>query len=87
MKILVLGGTQFVGRHIAEALLSGGHKVSVLNRGKSPDELPSYVERIRCDRNEGIPALDILNRRTWDACIDVSGYTPLSGTLKCSKIG
>jgi hypothetical protein len=46
-----LGGTRFVGRHIVETLLDGGHRVSVLTRGKSPDELPASVERLRAIAN------------------------------------
>lgn len=76
MKILVLGGTQFVGRHIVEAMLAGGHCVSILNRGRTPDELPAHVERLRGDRDEGVLGLKVLRGRTWDVCVDVSGYTP-----------
>jgi nucleoside-diphosphate-sugar epimerase len=75
MKILVLGGTQFVGRHIVEALLAGGHAVSVFNRGRSNDELPGDVERVRGDRDHGPAGLTALTGRTWDVCVDVSGYT------------
>ncbi|WP_051935465.1 NAD-dependent epimerase/dehydratase family protein [Deinococcus sp. YIM 77859] len=76
LKVLVLGGTQFVGRHIVEALLSAGHRVSVLTRGRTPDELPDEVERLRGDRDEGPAGLFALSGRTWDAGVDVSGYTP-----------
>lgn len=76
MKILVLGGTQFVGRHIVEALLDGGHSASILNRGRTRDELPAQVERLRGDRDRGPAGLQALTGRAWDACIDVSGFTP-----------
>jgi len=76
MRVLILGGTQFLGRHIAETLLAAGHVVSVLNRGVSPDELPAQVERLRGDRDAGPPGLQALMGQTWDACVDVSGYTP-----------
>lgn len=76
MKILILGGTQFVGRHIAEAALAAGHTVSVLNRGHTPDALPAQIERLRGDRDAGVAGLAALAGRTWDACIDASGYTP-----------
>ncbi|BDP43266.1 hypothetical protein DAETH_32350 [Deinococcus aetherius] len=76
MSVLVLGGTRFVGRHIVEALLAGGHRVSVLTRGRTPDDLPGQVERLRGDRDEGEAGLKALAGRTWDACVDVSGYTP-----------
>lgn len=76
MNILVLGGTRFVGRHIAEAFVAAGHAVSVFTRGKTHDVLPDEVERLRGDRNAGREGLSALEGRTWDACIDVSGYTP-----------
>ncbi|MDB5046294.1 MAG: NAD-dependent epimerase [Deinococcus sp.] len=74
--VLVLGGTRFVGRHIVEALLAAGHTVTVLTRGQSPDDLPSTVERRQGDREQGATGLSALSGQTWDACIDVSGYTP-----------
>ena len=76
MKILVLGGTQFVGRHIVEALLAAGHAVTILNRGMSPDALPAAVERLRGDRDEGHVGLRALAGRSWDTCVDVTGYLP-----------
>ena len=76
MKVLILGGTQFIGRHLAETLVSFGHAVSILNRGKTPDELPAQVERLRGDRDHGAAGLASLTGRVWDVCVDVSGYTP-----------
>lgn len=75
MKILILGGTQFIGHHIALALLSRGHHVTIFNRGITPDTLPAHVERLRGDRDLGPSGLATLADGTWDACIDVSGYT------------
>jgi 2'-hydroxyisoflavone reductase len=76
MKILVLGGTQFLGRHIVEALLAGGHRVSLFNRGLTPDPFSTQVERLRGDRDDGAAALAALAGQSWDVCVDVSGYTP-----------
>jgi 2'-hydroxyisoflavone reductase len=76
MKVLVLGGTRFIGRHIVDALSAAGHEVTVFTRGRSEDDLPSAVERLRGDRNAGSRGLDALAGRTWDSCVDVSGYTP-----------
>ena len=76
MKALILGGTRFIGRHIVETLLAAGHSVSTLTRGKSYDELPAEVERLRGDRDEGALGLQALKGRLWDVCVDVSGYTP-----------
>ena len=82
MDILVLGGTQFVGRHIVLAFLASGHRVSILTRGRTPDELPAEVERLRGDRGEP-GGLDGLAGRRWDACVDVSGY--LSSAVRASS--
>jgi 2'-hydroxyisoflavone reductase len=76
MRVLILGGTRFVGRHLVEALVSAGHLVSTVTRGKSPDELPTQVERLRGDRDKGALGLESLVGRSWDVCVDVSGYTP-----------
>ncbi len=76
MNVLVLGGTRFIGRHIAEELLARGERVSVLNRGKSTDELPAAVERLRADRNDADAVTSAVAGRSWDACVDVCGYTP-----------
>ena len=52
MRILVLGGTRFVGRHIAEAARAQGHDVTVFNRGRTP--LPwAGVEQLTGDRERG----------------------------------
>jgi 2'-hydroxyisoflavone reductase len=75
MRILVLGGTRFVGRHLVEAARAGGHTVTVFNRGLSP--LPwDDVERLTGDRETG--NLESLRGREWDACLDVNGYRPQS---------
>ncbi len=91
MNILVLGGSQFLGRHIVEVLLSTGHKVSVFTRGISKDELPVEVERLRGDRDNGPSGLAALTGRSWDVCVDVSGYTSrqvrASGELLRSSVG
>jgi 2'-hydroxyisoflavone reductase len=76
MRVLILGGTQFIGRYIVEALLGAGHQVSIFTRGRTPDALPPQVERLRGDRDQGARGLEALGGRSWDACVDVSGYTP-----------
>ena len=73
MKILVLGGTKFLGRAAVEAALAQGHEVTLFNRGETNPELFPDVEKIRGDRTEG---LSVLDARTWDAVIDTSGYLP-----------
>ncbi|HEV2283398.1 MAG TPA: NAD-dependent epimerase/dehydratase family protein [bacterium] len=73
MRILILGGTRFVGRHIAEAALARGHDVAVFNRGQSDPNPDIAVERLRGNRDGDLTAL---RGRRWDAAIDVSGYAP-----------
>ena len=73
MKILVLGGTVFLGRHIAQAALDQGHVLALFNRGRHHPELFRDVERLVGDRDGDISALQ---GRRFDAVIDCSGYTP-----------
>lgn len=73
LKILILGGTRFLGPHMAEYALSRGHTLTFFNRGKTnPGVLPG-VERIQGDRNGDLRGLA---GRQWDAVIDNSGYLP-----------
>jgi 2'-hydroxyisoflavone reductase len=76
MHILLLGGTKFIGRHLASELLGFGHQVSIFARGKTPDELSPHVERLRGDRDQGAAGLESLRGRRFDACVDISGYLP-----------
>jgi 2'-hydroxyisoflavone reductase len=73
MKILVLGGTKFLGRHLVEAALAHGHEVTLFNRGKTDPNLFPDLETILGDRGQDI---DKLSGREWDAAIDVAGYLP-----------
>jgi 2'-hydroxyisoflavone reductase len=73
MKLLVLGGTAFLGRHLVEAALIRGHEVTLFNRGRTNADLFPCVERLTGDRDGG---LEPLRGRRWDAVIDSSGYVP-----------
>ena len=72
VKLLVLGGTRFVGRHLVEAALARGHEVTLFNRGNHPEVFPE-VEGLIGDRDGDLGALE---NRTWDAALDTSGYVP-----------
>jgi 2'-hydroxyisoflavone reductase len=76
MKLLILGGTKFLGRHLVEAALSRNHEVTLFNRGNHPAPFPN-VETIKGDRNHDLSKLD---GHRWDAAIDTSGYLPRSVT-------
>ncbi len=73
MKLLILGGTQFLGVHLVEAALQRDHDVTIFNRGQTQPELFPQVERLRGDRNGDLRALE---GRKWDAIIDTSGFVP-----------
>jgi 2'-hydroxyisoflavone reductase len=74
LKLLVLGGTLFLGRHIVEAALARGHEVTLFNRGRTNPALFPAAEKLRGDRDAG--DLEALRGRSWDAAIDTSGYVP-----------
>ncbi|HWC33749.1 MAG TPA: NAD-dependent epimerase/dehydratase family protein [Mycobacteriales bacterium] len=72
MRILVVGGTRLVGRHIAQTALDRGHAVTLFNRGRTdPGAFPDATHLVG-DRNKDLSAL---SEGTWDATIDVSAYT------------
>jgi 2'-hydroxyisoflavone reductase len=73
MRMLVLGGTQFLGRHIVETALAHGHEVTLFNRGQTRPDLFEEVEKLRGDRDGNLAAL---RGRSFDAVVDTSGYVP-----------
>jgi 2'-hydroxyisoflavone reductase len=73
MKILILGGTQFLGRHLAELALAGGHQVTLFNRGHHGVGMFPDVEQLKGDR---LLDLSALRGRHWDAVFDASCYLP-----------
>ena len=77
MKLLILGGTRFVGRHLVTAALVRGHEITLFNRGKHGGMHPSAaltnVETIYGDRNSDLAKLQ---GRRWDAVVDTCGYLP-----------
>lgn len=73
MKILIIGGTLFLGRHLVEAAQARGHVVTLFNRGKTNPDLFPDVEKLHGDRDGNLEAL---RDRHWDAAIDVAGMLP-----------
>lgn len=88
MRVLVIGGTKFVGRHLVGSLLERGHDVTMFNRGRSNPDLFPEVELFKGDRDEGLGALE---GRSWDVAIDTCGYVPrqvtASASLLSEKVG
>ena len=73
MRLLVLGGTVFLGRHIVAAATERGHDLTLFNRGRSDPRPVEGVEQVHGDRQHD---LGMLLGRRWDAVIDTSGYLP-----------
>ena len=73
MKLLILGGTAFLGRHLVEAALAAGHELTLFNRGRTNPGLFPAAEELHGDRTEG---LEPLRGRRWDAVVDTCGFVP-----------
>jgi 2'-hydroxyisoflavone reductase len=77
VKLLILGGTRFLGRHIVDAALVRGHAVTIFTRGQNPLPWSGRVEALTGNRDPRIaPGLAALEHDAWDAVVDTSGYVP-----------
>ncbi len=77
LKILVLGGTGFLGPHFVEAARARGHVLTLFNRGKTNPGLFPDIEKLQGDRKTDLKALE---GRHWDAVLDTSAYIPADVT-------
>jgi 2'-hydroxyisoflavone reductase len=88
MRILIIGGTRFLGRHLVDSALARGHEVTLFNRGKSNPGLFPALETIVGDREKDV---EKLKGRIWEAVIDTSGYVPrivrLSAEVLAANVG
>lgn len=75
MKVLVLGGTRFVGRVFVEHALARGHQVTTFNRGRTGQDMPG-TEAVRGDRENATHLRELVTGREWDWVVDTSGYVP-----------
>src|SRR5689334_271539 len=73
LRVLILGGTGFIGPHFVDVLTKAGHKISLFNRGKRDPAVKPGIEYLVGDRNGPI---DALKGHDWDVVIDDSGYKP-----------
>ena len=73
MKLLILGGTRFLGRHIAEQAQARGHELTLMHRGRSGAGLLAQAQHLIADRDGD---LSVLRQGHWDAVIDTSAYLP-----------
>jgi 2'-hydroxyisoflavone reductase len=88
VKLLVLGGTRFLGRHLVESALARGHEVTTFTRGQTNPDLFPEVEKLHGDRDGDLAALE---GRNWDVAVDTCGYFPrivrASAELLSSSVG
>jgi len=76
-RILILGGTRFLGPALVHSALAAGHEVTLFNRGRSNPHLFPDLEKLRGNRDPEIDeGLSALEGREWDAVIDTSAYVP-----------
>src|SRR5215217_6645711 len=73
MKVLIIGGTGFLGRYLVNSAQARNHDVTLFNRGQSNPDLFPKIETIIGDRERD---LGKLANRQWDAVIDTCGYVP-----------
>ncbi|MBI4891589.1 MAG: NAD-dependent epimerase/dehydratase family protein [Acidobacteria bacterium] len=71
MKTLIIGGTQFIGRHLVASLLKGGHDVTILHRRHSHD-LGKKVANLQADRNDPAAVQAAVNGKSFDAVFDLA---------------
>jgi 2'-hydroxyisoflavone reductase len=77
LKLLVLGGTRFLGRHFVDAALAAGHEVTIFTRGREPTPWGDVVTRLVGNRDPDVaPGLEALDVGEWDGVVDTSGYLP-----------
>lgn len=70
MNVLIIGGTRQIGHYLTETLLAAGHRVTLLNRGVTRDDLPDTLPRLRVDRTDPMQLRRALSGRTFDVVID-----------------
>jgi nucleoside-diphosphate-sugar epimerase len=86
-RVLVLGGTYFLGPAIVAALLKSGHEVTLFNRGKTNPELFPQLEKLRGDRQLDREDLRVLaGRRRWDVVVDVWPSEPMMTSATASLL-
>jgi 2'-hydroxyisoflavone reductase len=74
VNILIIGGTRNLGHFLTLSLLSRGHRVTLLNRGLTRDDLPASIPRLRADRCDEAQLRQALAGREFDAAVDTALY-------------
>jgi len=85
LRILILGGTGFIGPHLVERARERGHTLTLFNRGKTNAGIFPDIEQLHGDRNEP-GGIDVLAKREWDVAIDTNGYFPKQARAMCELL-
>jgi 2'-hydroxyisoflavone reductase len=83
LKILIMGGTGFLGPHVVEVARKRGHTLTLFNRGKTHPGLFPDIEQLHGDRKSDLSALE---GRKWDAVVDTSAYIPADVTKSATLL-
>jgi 2'-hydroxyisoflavone reductase len=83
MKVLIIGGTRFLGRALTDEALKRGHDVTLFNRGNNQEVFPE-VEQLIGDRDKDVT---VLENRKWDVVMDTCGFAPHQITKVAAAIG
>jgi 2'-hydroxyisoflavone reductase len=84
MRILMIGGTRFIGKHVVLSALAADHDVTVYHRGKTGSDLFPDVEHLIGDRNDDLTPLE---KGDWDATVDTCAYVPRHVTSLADVLG
>jgi 2'-hydroxyisoflavone reductase len=85
MRLLVLGGTRFVGRAAVTAALGDGWEIATFNRGRSGPDVPG-VHALRGDRTVAADLATLAAAGPWDAVVDTSGFVPCDVLAVCKHL-
>lgn len=91
MDVLLLGGTEFVGKAYLEKLISNGFTVDFITRGFKPITTKGYRHHFKCDRRDENSLAKLLRNRAYDYIFDISAYTeedikPILNTIDRSRL-
>jgi nucleoside-diphosphate-sugar epimerase len=87
MRILIIGGTRFIGPHVVNRLVTVGHEVTVFNRGKTECNLPVGVDRITGDRNHLAEFRDAFRKNRPDVVLDMIPVTQQDAQIVVDSFG
>jgi nucleoside-diphosphate-sugar epimerase len=83
MKVLILGGNRFFGRHLVEQLIDHGADVTLLNRGNMDDGFADRVHRLKADRKSAASLENALKGNSWDLVYDQVCFTAEDAREAC----